>query len=174
MSGLEDILQTAAEIRKDFPSIKGELTPEIRGFIDELGQEYEPALLPPDIDRGPLGSCFDTCHINIMFNAKYQYVEGMATDADTGEFLYHSWLTDGDHSFDPTWKATDNRTGKEAAPAMIRYIGIPIPGAFVTYFVQHTGYAGVLGNRHRYSPAVDKMLEYRRRQLREFNRRMKP
>lgn len=144
------------------PIIKGELTNEIQKMVERYGQEYTPALLPKDIERGPLGKCFDTCLVNIVFNPKYQYVEGMAEDAHhPGTWLYHSWLTDGVHAFDPTWTVIDNPSGEERVMP-IRYVGIPMPGAFVMYFNQETQYAGVLGNRAKHPKAVDKMLKYRR------------
>ena len=158
---LEAAISYARKKRKG-PIIRGELTEEIKKWITELGQEYKPAALPSDVSRGDVGECFDVAFINVFFSTKYQYVEGMAFSGT--EWVYHAWLTDGIHAYDPTW-AVIGGMGMEDPKNPLRYIGIPLPAGFVSFFTQKTGYSGVLGNRARYPTAVDKILEYRKKEL---------
>lgn len=141
------------------PSIPGELTPEIEAWVTEFGREYKPANLPADIDRGPVGTCFDSCLMNLLMNNKYQYVEGKAFDGI--KWYYHSWLTDGTRAFDPTWQVI-GKGGVENPNSPFRYFGFVIPTGFLMFFNFKTHYAGVLGNRNRYTAAVDKLLEHKR------------
>ena len=120
------------------------------------GKEYKPAPLAEDIEDGPTGLCFDWCALQAaksrrFQNGKYRYVEGMATDPDTGAWILHAWLTDGEHAFDPTWPVIDSKgqVVRNVAPPC-RYIGIELDIRAVHKFMKKTGYQGVLANRWRW------------------------
>lgn len=149
------------------PFIKGVLTDDMRQWVQILGQDYKAALLPSDIARGPIGKCFDSALFNTVWTSKYQYVEGIATTPGTDEWVYHAWLSDRwNRAFDPTWSATDTKTGKQRR-LPVKYRGLPIPNAFVMMFVSKTEYAGVLGNYDQWPDAVNKMLYQRAAELKK-------
>lgn len=161
MTSINTALRYAMGKRKD-PIIPGEITPAIEAWVKELGQEYKSANLPADIERGPTGTCFDTCTMNILMSNKYQYCEGMTFNGV--QWFYHAWLTDGIHAYDPTWQII-GKGGFDNPNNPLRYIGFVIPTGFLMFFNFKTQYAGVLGNRARYPQAVDAMLAYKRKEL---------
>lgn len=130
---------------------------QIQHLIENYGKEYTPALLPIDLNRGKLGTCFDTCMIQALSSRKYRYVEGVAKSFNSDEWKLHAWLTDGEYAFDPTWRATDNTSGEEIAfPG--QYIGIEMDTLKVAAFMANTEYQGVLANRWRNTELADACL----------------
>lgn len=116
------------------------------------GRQYQSALLPKGVTRGPIGKCFDITLLNAMHNRSLRYVEGVAmTYAGTdklaklkGRWILHAWLTDGTHAFDPTWRALDPQGNEVAMPTA--YVGIEMDTMAVAHFVLTTKYSGVLAN----------------------------
>lgn len=139
--------------------MKAVLNVKTRRLVKRLGQEFTPALLPADIPRGPVGTCFDWNALQCArLYPKYQYVEGIATNPeDPKKWVLHAWLTDGENAFDPTWMATRDADGKEF-PVPSRYIGIIMPIHDVATFMRMTEYQGVLANRHRAPEIVKNIL----------------
>lgn len=135
---------------------------KIRKLLLKRGKQYKPALLPADIQRGPIGKCFDWCAVQCAMNfPKYQYIEGIALDPDEyrkgkQKWILHAWLSDGEHAFDPTWAADDD--GVEQ-PVPTVYIGLSLPFLKVRDFMSRTGYQGVLANSWRAPEFVNKMLK---------------
>lgn len=112
------------------------------------GKQYIPALPPKSMHRGIVGDCFDICLVNALTNPALRYVEGMAMNPKVeGEWILHAWLTDGEHAFDPTWKAftEDN----EEVPLPTYYIGFEMETPKVAAFVKATGYKSVVDNSWR-------------------------
>lgn len=109
---------------------------------------YKPATLPEDIERGKLGDCFDHCLLQAAKNEKYTYVEGYVFSPLRQEWIYHAWLTDGEHAFDPTWRAT-NAAGEDVVLFMMKYIGVPMDTKKTARFVSGTGYKAVFKNYWR-------------------------
>ena len=126
-------------------------------FIFKNGKQYKPAALPKEIAPGPLGKCFDVCAMAAAslrhyrdgkMVERYQYVEGLARDPmNLSRWLTHAWLTDGEHAFDPTWKAI--RPDGEVLPILTEYVGIAIPLEKLTRFIVATEYASVVSNSWR-------------------------
>lgn len=120
----------------------------IRGIVSKQGIQYKPALLPKDIERGQPGDCFDWCMMQVLNNRDYRYVEGVAQDpTDPSNWVYHAWLTDGVHAFDPTWQAVDNNGIEHAVPTI--HVGIEFDIKEVAEFVSVTEYKAVLANKWR-------------------------
>jgi len=137
--------------------MKAELTKEHMEYIVDKGIEFIPELLPVDIKRHPIGTCFDACAIEAINNRKYSYVEGICKPIN-GDWTLHAWLSDGSHAFDPTWQTIDNRTGKEIPFAGV-YIGIEMDVIEVAKFMKETGYQGVIANRWRNEELAINALE---------------
>lgn len=121
----------------------------------EIGKHYEPALLPKGIKRWPIGRCFDACLMTALEHPELRYVEGVAMcyvkgrnrKKLRGQWILHAWLTDGEHAYDPTWKALDPEGNEQPMPAV--YIGVEMDARAVADFCVETEYAGVIANRHR-------------------------
>lgn len=123
------------------------LTQELADEIMKLGKQYIPALLPADIPRGKLGTCFDSCTV-IALDQKYRYVEGIARDPrDRDNWFLHAWVTDGVYAYDPTWQAF-NPEGVEI-PVPTIYFGVEMPIEAVARFMMKTKYSSIFANRHR-------------------------
>lgn len=138
--------------------MKKETANFIRGVVTKRGKHYKPALLPAGIKRGRPGDCFDWCMIQAMQHPEYRYVEGLAQDPDDLEnFVYHAWLTDGKHAFDPTWMAIDNNGKEREMPIM--YLGIELDMMEVAKFVSATEYKAVLANHWRAPELSKPMIE---------------
>lgn len=132
------------------------VTKDIQRTVKKYGRTFEPAVLPADILRWPVGVCFDACALNTAkSDGKYQYVEGIATIK--GETYLHAWMTDGTYAFDPTWQATDD-DGNDLVPP-VEYRGVIMPITAVALFMRMTGYQGLLANRWRLPDLVDDMLK---------------
>lgn len=144
---------------------KAQLNQALADLILKHGQEYEPALLPDDIQRGAPGICFDWCAVQTAMNKdKYIYVEGMALDPDKyvkGEqdWILHAWMTDaeGKYAYDPTWRAVSEDERDFVLPT--HYIGIPMEIHQVAGFMRITGYQGLLANRFRSPHYVDRVIK---------------
>jgi hypothetical protein len=120
-------------------------------WLKEYGRIFIPALLPADIPRGNTGDCFDHCLLiaakcDYDGNKKYRYVEGMARDPLTGDWILHAWLTDahGVNAYDPTWKAHDNAGAERPVPT--DYRGVAMATQLVVRFVTETEYKSVFAN----------------------------
>jgi len=120
---------------------------EIQDYVLKNGKEYSPRVLPKDIRRGPVCHCFDNCALVALYNKKYKYVEGYATNPITKEWMAHAWLTDGENAYDPTWLGFDD-FGREV-PMPSRYVGIEMPIKNVVKIMLKTERAGVLVNAWR-------------------------
>lgn len=120
----------------------------IRHVVTKNGKQYIPALLPEDIERGRPGDCFDHCAVQVYKNRHYKYVEGIASNPeDPEEFIYHAWITDGTHAFDPTWQANDDSFKEHPIPST--YIGIEVEILELVRFLTKVGYKGILANHWR-------------------------
>lgn len=137
--------------------MKAKLTKEQMEYIVDRGMEFVPATLPRDLERHPIGTCFDACAIQAIKNRKYRYVEGIAKPLN-GDWTLHAWLTDGVQAFDPTWQTIDNLTGKEVPFAGV-YIGIEMDTIEVAKFMKATGYQGIIANRWRNEELAKNALE---------------
>lgn len=128
----------------------------IKSIVLSKGKQYKPAILPAGIGRGNLGDCFDWCMLQAMNNRHLCYVEGLAQNPEDPEsFVYHAWLTDGIHAFDPTWKAIDNNGIERPLPVV--YLGVEMDMMEVAAFVSHTKYKGILANQWRAPGIFEKM-----------------
>jgi hypothetical protein len=124
---------------------------QIIQHVLEHGKEYEPAICPDDVERGPVGHCFDHC-ILAAFNSdgKYRYVEGIARDPSTHDsWIYHAWLTDGEHVFDPTWRAYSDWAESKEIPVPTQYVGIEMDMKEVGKFMVATEHQAILKNGYR-------------------------
>lgn len=119
---------------------------------------YKPALLPKGVVRYPVGTCFDACAVTVLNRRQYRYVEGIATAPDTGIAVLHAWITDGEYAFDPTWRATNDRTGEDIVLPCV-YMGIELDIADVALFMVKTGYQGVLANWDRFPDQTAAVLK---------------
>lgn len=140
--------------------MKKALSLEEYDLVIKIGKSYQPALLPADIKRMELGSCFDASAIQALYNQKYRYVEGIAKSFRDNDWKLHAWLTDGVHAFDPTWKCLLNHTGEEI-PFPGEYIGIEMDIMKVAEFMAATEYQGVIANRWRNEELATAALESR-------------
>lgn len=124
-------------------------------LIFNIGRVYIPEDLPDDIPYKQLHHCFDDCAV-IALQGKYRYVEGLARNPMTGEWILHAWLTDhtGIVAYDPTWKAIKN--GKAMA-VQTRYIGVQMNIMNVAKFMMETKYQGVFANAWR-SPELARKI----------------
>ncbi len=118
----------------------------IETIIERYAKEYKAALLPDGLKYGEPGDCFDYCTLLVLNNPEYTYVEGVASDPKTGNWLVHSWITDGVHAFDPTWRTTKNDTG-EYVVMPSKYYGIPFKRMDLFEFIAKTKMKSVLHNR---------------------------
>jgi hypothetical protein len=124
---------------------------EIVDFVRKHGRQYKSALCPKYIRRGPVGRCFDTS-ILAAFDAtkpdrKIWYVEGIAENPkDYDEWIYHAWVTDGVHAFDPTWRAYADHEETIELTFPIRYIGIQMEPTAVAAFMLATEHQAILKN----------------------------
>jgi hypothetical protein len=145
-----------------------EIRRDIEQQVHKHGKFFQPAILPKDIKRGPMGKCFDVCLLHALHNPDLQYVEGIAFPIrpsvevspgivvnDRPQWILHAWLTDaeGKIAYDPTWYATD-KDGKEVPPPIV-YHGIVMDAKKVGRFVMETEYCCVLENQWR-DPALAK------------------
>lgn len=141
---------------------------DIEKQIHDHGAFFQPAVLPKDIKRGPMGKCFDVCLLIALSNPEFRYVEGLAyplkasTEVSPGivvkqepDWILHAWLTDetGEIAYDPTWYAVD-KDGIEVPPPVV-YHGIVMDAKKVGRFVLETEYCCVLENQWR-DPALAK------------------
>lgn len=113
------------------------------------GKSFIPTLLPADITRGEVGTCFDHCVVECLkSNGKYRYVEGIArVPLSPDEWIVHAWLTDGVFAYDPTWRAFDKIGMDIIIPT--EYTGIEMDIKKVVKFMKKTGYQSVLANHWR-------------------------
>lgn len=123
-----------------------EIPNELILFFMKHGKQYTPALLPADIKRGAVGTCFDTSAVNAL-DRKYRYVEGIAMSPRSYDWILHAWLTDGERAYDPTWRAL-NAQGEEV-PVPSAYVGVELEIEAVAGFMLSTEYASVLANAWR-------------------------
>lgn len=118
---------------------------ELREYMFRHGKKYVPALLHPELERGRIGLCFDTCIKNALYTKeKFKYVEGIGFHPQLKIWILHAWLTDGVHAFDPTWRAFDKQKNDIVIPT--QYIGIELPLKGVATFMVKTEYQGVIAN----------------------------
>lgn len=122
------------------------LTPRKIQYIKENGFNYRPAVPPGILIRGQVGDCFDASIMNVLANG-FTYVEGIAKNPLTGEWIHHAWVTDGSaKAFDPTWKMSMH--GIEVAMPT-EYIGIPLKTTAVLNFMRETEYKALFENGWR-------------------------
>lgn len=135
---------------KEIQILPGKIYENHEEIIEQVlrdGKEYRPAVCPLDVIRGECGDCYDTCILNaFQSGGKYRYVEGIAQNPHTLQWIIHSWLTDGFVAYDPTWKAMVN--GVEV-PLPVRYIGIEMDRFLVYEFIKATEYKAILVNGYR-------------------------
>lgn len=128
---------------------------QIKARVLEIGKAYEPALLPPTLQRMSMGFCFDNCALlaaksHALEGPKYTYVEGVvipSRGSHKGLRMLHAWLTDGYHAFDPTWHAYGEHG--EEIPFPGEYIGIEMDIKKVAKFMRKSEYQGLLPNGWR-------------------------
>jgi len=123
------------------------MTKDIQDYIFKHGKRYEPANFPPDLEKGEVGDCYDTCILNVVKNPKYRYVEGIAAHPfKENVWIMHAWLTDGVHAYDPTWRIEYKQ---DDLPVLTLYYGIEMDTAKVVEFMRATEYKSVMGNGWR-------------------------
>lgn len=132
---------------------RGDITNFALKLLERGSKVYIPAPLPVEIERGPVGKCFDWSALQAAkLHPKYKYVEGIAEIE--GQWGLHAWLSDGIQAFDPTWAVyRDGVETREAPPA--KYIGIEMDIKKVAKFMTTTKYQGVLGNYWRNPTLAD-------------------
>ncbi len=123
------------------------LTSRILNFIETNGKEYKPAVCPDFINRGPVGECFEYSLAASYIHKQFRYVEGIALTPDTREWVLHAWVTDGEHAYDPTWRAFDKENNEVPIPTI--YIGVELDTDLAMEFFVYTGYKGVFANYKR-------------------------
>lgn len=127
---------------------------KIEEEILAIGKTYIPAPLPEDIPRGKVGDCFDHC-ILVALTGRYRYVEGIARAPDNkGQWILHSWLTDGVNAYDPTWHMEDGEG--RIYPVNTEYVGVEMDAKDVVRFMIVTGYRSVFANAWRNPELADK------------------
>jgi hypothetical protein len=147
------------QLPADYVSIKRDPTKKEVRMLKQYGKLYKPAVLPADIQRGPLGWCYDWSMRQAMqLQGKYKYVEGIARGPQDDHWILHAWLTDGVHAFDATWLTVRNSDGKELAPP-VKYIGIEMPILAVMLFVKKTEYQGIIPNSDKDPGTLKRILE---------------
>lgn len=119
---------------------------QIQYFI-EHGKQYTPAICPRTIHRGRPGDCFDTSIKNAaMVDRSLRYVEGIALNTKSKCWIYHAWVSDGEHAYDPTWRTYK---GLEEIPMIAIYIGIEMNTDAVMEFMLETEYKALFDNGWR-------------------------
>lgn len=116
-------------------------------FLEKNGKRYYSLPSPTYIIPGEIGTCFDTCVLNALKYPQLKYVEGIAMNPHTGEYLLHAWLTeDGEHAYDPTWRAV---LANKQVPIPTVYFGFEMDTNLVIDFMRSTKYCGVFANHAR-------------------------
>ena len=128
---------------------------KLEKIILEKGKNYIPKLAPKNIKRGKVGDCFDTSIIAALKH-NLKYVEGMARNPHTGEWILHAWVSDGVHAFDLTWYA-ENAYGEMFA-VQTEYVGVEMDTMLVCDFMKATGYKSVFNNAWRDQERANKIL----------------
>ena len=123
-------------------------------YFKKNGKPFIPEDLPDDIQMGRVGDCYDTSAI-IATRRKYRYVEGLARNPLTGEWILHAWVTDGLYAYDPTWFTVCD--GKHLK-VKTDYIGIEMDIETVALFMGKTGYKAIVANHWRNREISKKML----------------
>lgn len=128
-------------------------------FLSEKGKKYEACPVPAGLIRGEVGSCYDTCLMACLLHPHLRYVEGLARNPLTGEWILHAWVTDSENklAFDLTWKAINNETNQEVF-IPTDYIGVKMDTKKVIEFVKKTEYKGILANRGKDPELVREIL----------------
>lgn len=126
----------------------------IEAYVLMYAAPFTPTECPGDVRHGKVGTCFDTSMVNAL-RGKYRYVEGVARDIRTGEWMLHGWLT-GERAgmerpaYDPTWRIViENGGARVIAPIPTAYQGIVLDTSAVASFMLETGYASVIANAWR-------------------------
>ncbi len=128
-------------------------------YIEDNGKPYKPTLVPAGVLRGAVGDCFDTCMIAVVAHPSLRYVEGIARNPETKEWILHSWVTDGKGAaIDLTWRAINKDTNEEI-PVPTSYIGVEMDTKLLVEFVRATGYKSVLSNYWRNPEIANKILK---------------
>lgn len=122
-------------------------------YVLENGFHYVSTVCPDDVKRGPIGTCFDTAMVNAL-GGKYRYVEGLAKNKKTGEWMLHGWIAGGQmmhEAYDPTWKCVvQMKDGSEILVAVpTEYVGIEMDTMLMVKFMMKTKYCSVLANGWR-------------------------
>lgn len=125
-------------------------------YIIKNGKRYKPDLCPQEIERGRVGDCFDMCILNAMRIPQLRYVEGLAKNPLTGDWILHAWLTNGTHAFDPTWLAYTNDGEEKVIPT--EYVGIEMNTKLVMQFMLDTRYKGIIANAWRDRKKADILI----------------
>ncbi len=130
-------------------------------YITDNGKEYDPHQIPEGIldIRGEVGDCYDTCLLAVVKYPHLRYVEGLARNPLTGEWILHAWVTDEDDklAFDLTWKAVNKETKQEIF-IPTTYIGVQMNTKLVVEFVKTTEYKGVFANHFRNPDLMKRLL----------------
>lgn len=138
-------------------AMRSDMIPErrkeaIERYVLAHASGFQSEACPADVRRGKVGTCFDTSMLNALYG-KYAYVEGLAKDVRTGEWLLHGWVTDRSrvYAYDPTWRAViyAENGGEVLVPVPTTYRGIVLDMRRVAEFVRATGYASVIANAWR-------------------------
>lgn len=130
---------------------------ELKEYMTTHGRQYVPALLPKEIRRGKVKTCFDTCVKNAIDNNEtFRYVEGIALHPNKQIWILHAWLTDGVHAYDPTWQAFDHEQNEVVLP--VTYVGIELPLKPVGQFMLKTKYCGVIANSYMLPEFVNSFM----------------
>jgi hypothetical protein len=112
-------------------------------FLKEHGQEWEPAPLPDEIDRGREKECFKNATLTAIAHKHLDYVEGIGFAANVGiggmAFL-HAWNVDQDGKVvDTTWER----------PEKCRYYGVKFPKAKFTKHIFKAKVYGIFGGLNK-------------------------
>lgn len=129
-------------------------------YLSEKGRPYHSVLVPEGVIRGTVGDCYDTALIAAVMYPHLKYVEGIAKNPATKEWMLHAWVTEEgkDFAFDLTWKAVRNDLNEEI-PVPTEYIGIEMDTLLIAEFVKSTGYKGIFVNRWRNKEIADRLLK---------------
>lgn len=133
---------------------------EVQEYIEKHGKFYRPMTCPDYVMRGKVGDCFDVCMLNAAKFRHLRYVEGIAAHPfQENVWIYHAWLTDGEHAFDPTW-GLQHKDGGQVRPVLTIYHGIELDTRKMAEFMRATDYKAVMANGWRNTRIADQLIPH--------------
>jgi len=111
----------------------------IEDYVAAYGEEFTPAPLPEDVERGPMGQCYRNATLLVLSrpDLDLDFAEGFAQSAGTGDLSFmHAWAVTKDGKvLDPTWDKPEG--GK--------YFGVRYDRRAYLKGIEKRKYYGVIG-----------------------------